>query len=157
MDDTDVDATFVELAAVANDIVREMRVRSAATGTDAPLTQNLSQIMSCVHGAPGSTPSQIATRTGLQRANVSTALRELRERGFVESVPDEHDRRVVRIFSTRAADDTLASLRSGWAAVLADAWDGDPDALARATRTLTALRDRLTAAAEPADLSLPTR
>lgn len=156
MADTGVDTTFLELAAVANDIVREMRVRSDAAGLAVPLTQNQSQIMSCVHNAPGCSPSQIATSTGLQRANVSTALRELRDRGLIESVPDETDRRVQRVYATALADETLAALRAGWAAVLEQAWDGDPEVLARTTQTLSALRDRLTAVSAPADAPLPT-
>lgn len=147
MADNDVDTTFAELAAVVNDIAREMRVRSAAGGPAYRLTQNQSQIMSCVHSAPGSTPSQIADRTGLRRANVSTALKELRAGGYIESVADRSDGRVVRVYATARADRTLAALRSGWADVLASAWAGEADELTQATGMLIRLRDGLTGAA----------
>lgn len=162
MADNDVDTTFAELAAVVNDIVREMRVRSAAGGPAYRLTQNQSQIMSCVHSAPGSTPSQIAERTGLRRANVSTALKELRADGYIESVADRSDGRVVRVYATARADRTLAMLRSGWADVLASAWAGEAAELAQATGMLMRLRDGLTdtpprsASTDPAAVALDT-
>ncbi|MBB6389931.1 MarR family winged helix-turn-helix transcriptional regulator [Microbacterium thalassium] len=155
--DEGAEVVFVELATVVNDVVREMRVRSSANGPAIPLTQNQSQIMSCVHSAPGSTPSQIAARTGLQRANVSTALRDLRDRDYIESEPDAHDRRAVRIYATARADETLAGLRAGWAGVLAEAWHDDPETLASVTETLALLRNRLMAIVpQPSSAPVPT-
>lgn len=148
------DERFLELADVVNDIAREIRVRSALTTPVVPLTPTQSQVMRFVHTHPGCSASDIADRSGLQRANVSTALRELRTRGYLVSHRDENDGRAIRIHATERADDTIARLRATWAALLADAWgDRDPAELAAATAVIAQVRDGLVA--EPATKAFP--
>lgn len=151
-DDARSQAVFLELADVVNDIAREIRVRSAHETPVVPLTPTQGQIMRFVHTHPGCSASDIADGSGLQRANVSTALRELRSRGYLVSHRDETDGRSIRIHATERADETIARLRAGWAAQLAEAWAGD-DArtdevaacadLEQATALLARVRDRL--------------
>ena len=171
-------AVFLELADVINDIAREIRVRTAHETPVVPLTPTQGQIMRFVHTHPGCSASDIADGSGLQRANVSTALRELRSRGYLVSHRDETDGRSIRIHATERADETIARLRAAWAGQLESAWaasdtDGPAplDELEHATALLTRVRDSLGArratnavTAEPsapaapiADSNRPTR
>lgn len=173
-------ALFRELAVVVNDIAREIRVRTAQETPVVPLTPTQGQIMRFVHTHPGCSASDIADGSGLQRANVSTALRELRSRGYLVSHRDETDGRAIRIHATERADETIARLRTAWADQLAAAWQtvdagepgsADPADLQRATALLMRLRDGLSArratnavtaespapASRPADSNRPIR
>ncbi len=140
--------TLVELAALVVDIAREIQVRTAVETPVVPLTQTQGQVMRFVHTHPGCSASDIADGAGLQRANVSTALRDLRARGYITSRRDEADGRAIRIDATARADQTIATLRRSWAAQLAGALRTDPDALDEldaVTATLARIRDGLTA------------
>ncbi|GAA5034315.1 MarR family transcriptional regulator [Microbacterium fluvii] len=157
MPQSTVDERFIELADIVNDIAREIRVRGAHSTPVVPLTPTQSQIMRYVHTHPGCSASDIADGSGLQRANVSTALRELRTRGYLISHRDETDGRAIRIHATERADETIARLREAWAGLLAAGWEsgaaGGADDLAAVTATLARLRDGLTA--EPARKAFP--
>ncbi|GAA1704524.1 hypothetical protein GCM10009808_23080 [Microbacterium sediminicola] len=138
------DTMFVALAATLVDVTREMRLSASHTNPVFPLTQTQSQVMHFVHQNPGCAPSEIADANGLQRTNVSAALRELKERGYVTSERSVDDGRGIRIHSTVLADTNIARLRRAWGEHLADAWGGrDADGLASALRTLESIRDAL--------------
>ena len=115
-------AAYTELAELIIDIAREIQVRAAQTTPVVPLTQTHAQVMRYVHRHPGCSASDIADGGGLQRANVSTVLRELRGRGYVTSYRDEDDGRAIRIHATDRADENIARLRASWASLVADAW-----------------------------------
>ncbi|MDX2377519.1 MarR family winged helix-turn-helix transcriptional regulator [Microbacterium sp. LRZ72] len=121
-DDTGNDPDFVLLAELVVDIAREIRVRSDLTTPIVSLTPTQSQVMRYVHTYPGCSASDIADGSGLRRANVSTALRELRGRGYLTSQRDETDGRSIRIYATARADENLARLREAWSALIAQAW-----------------------------------
>ena len=74
---------------------------------------------------PGVTPSEVARATGLQRSNLSTALRALERRGFVERRADPHDARGVNLFPTDLAADNLKRLRRQWADQMKSALGGE--------------------------------
>ncbi|MFF5077843.1 MarR family winged helix-turn-helix transcriptional regulator [Actinoplanes sp. NPDC000266] len=112
-----MDPRFAELADLVIDLARELRIRG---GT--PLNQTQSQVMRFVHGHPGRKASEIADRTGLKRANVSAAITELRDLGFLTSRRDDKDGRAVRIDATPKAEATLHELRSSWSGLLASTW-----------------------------------
>lgn len=143
------EVTFLELADLFIDIAREIRVRSAQTTPVVPLTQTQSQIMRFVHLHPGCSASDIADGGGLQRANVSSALRELRTRGYLVSERDEADGRAIRITATAEADANIARLRRSWADLIETAWEhegaGDIDSLSAVTATLSRIRSGLSA------------
>ncbi len=136
-DAVDVDPVFREVAVLVVDIAREIQVRAALSTPVVPLTQTQGQVMRYVHDHPGCSASDIADGSGLQRANVSTALRDLRGRGYITSQRDESDGRAIRIDATPLADETIAKLRTSWAGLVAQAWD--PDAGGRASSGLDAL------------------
>lgn len=60
-------------------------------------------VIRTVSNHAGITVSELARRLGLQSSNVSTTVRRLVERGLVERIPDEHDRRTIRLHPTSEA------------------------------------------------------
>ncbi|SFR89601.1 DNA-binding transcriptional regulator, MarR family [Microbacterium sp. cf046] len=119
------DAEFLELAVLVVDIAREIQLRAAMSTPVVPLTQTQGQVMRYVHDHPGCSATDIADGSGLQRANVSAALRDLRGRGYITSRRDEDDGRAIRIDATPLADETIAKLRRSWAELVSDAWNAD--------------------------------
>ena len=116
------DPAFEELADLFIDIAREIRMRSANAARGVPLNQTQSQVMRYVHHNPGCTPSEIADSTGLRRANVSPALSELKDLGFVVTRPREEDGRSVSVEATMHAEQTIHDLRESWGGLLERAW-----------------------------------
>jgi|GEM_PF-715915 len=147
--DTAVDERFTDLAQAVIDIAREIQLSAARSAPVVPLTQTQGQIMRYVHKNPGCSPSDIADGAGLQRTNVSTALRELRRLGYITSRRDEVDGRAIRVEATPLSEETIRGLTAAWARLLAGAWTaepvGDENALETVTTALTQVRDRLAA------------
>lgn len=141
------DAVSTLLAELVIDIAREVQLRASQTTPVVPLTPTQGQIMRYVHAHPGCSASDIADGSGLQRTNVSTALRDLRSRGYITSSRDEEDGRAIRIFATPLADEIIASLRASWSTLIARAWrrgDGDgADPRTDAVAVLSRIRDGL--------------
>ncbi|MFF5295519.1 MarR family winged helix-turn-helix transcriptional regulator [Paractinoplanes globisporus] len=138
-----MDPRFATLADLVIDVAREIRIRGAVPGPGVPLNQTQSQVMRYVHGHPGCKASEIADHTGVKRANVSAAITELRELGYLTSRKDEHDGRAVRIDVTPQAVDTLDRLRASWSAQLSTAWGGDKTDLDQVIARLSALLEGL--------------
>lgn len=144
----EIDGVFTQLAEVIVDIAREIQLHAAETTPVVPLTPTQGQVMRYVHRNPGCSASDIADGARLQRTNVSTALRELRARGYLTSLRDEQDGRAIRITATELADETIAKLTAAWAGLLQDAWGGverDTATAVAVSETLTGVRDRLSA------------
>ncbi|MCR2784620.1 MULTISPECIES: MarR family winged helix-turn-helix transcriptional regulator [unclassified Microbacterium] len=142
------DRTFTQLAELVIDIAREVQLRTAQSTPVVPLTPTQGQVMRFVHRHPGCSASDVADGSGLQRANASTALRELRERGYITSQRDADDGRAIRIHATELSDATIATLQGTWAALLERAWrtGGPSDAEgvpADVTAALTRIHDGL--------------
>lgn len=149
VDDTS-DPVFRALAEMVIDIAREIQLRASQSTPVVPLTPTQGQVMRYVHRHPGCSASDIADGAGLQRTNVSTALRELRSRGYLTSLRDEQDGRAIRISATKLSDDTIRQLTSSWAHQIRQAWSAEPAVGTSATldqvvAALTGLRDRLDA------------
>jgi DNA-binding MarR family transcriptional regulator len=140
-----MDQRFATLADLVIDIAREIRIQGAVPGPGIPLNQTQSQVMRFVHAHPGCSASEVAGRTGQKRANVSAAITELRELGYLVSRRDEHDGRVIRIEATALATDTLGRLRASWARLLTAAWGDEDAALDPLLTHLERLLDGLTA------------
>ena len=116
------DARFAHIADLIVDIAREVRLRGAVDAPGVPLNQTHSQIMRFVHARPGSTASQIAAGAGVKRANVSTAVAELRELGYLVTRRDDSDGRSIRVDPTSLAESTVVRLQAAWGDQLAAAW-----------------------------------
>lgn len=141
--------TYARLADAVVDVARELRLSSSAERGSELLTQSQSQVMRFIHAHDGCSATEIATATGLQRANVSRALAELGRLGFVESTRGTRDARTITVSATDLAWHTIASLRASWAQALQRAWptsagttaDSVADTLESVLGLLTTRRD----------------
>ena len=129
-----MDADLADLAEAIIGVGRELRLRLYADVVE--LTASEAHVMRHIDHNPGVTPSELARATGLQRSNMSTALRTLENRGFVERRTDPHDARGVNLFPTRRAGENLKRLRRQWAQQLSRALGGDTKDAAAATALL---------------------
>jgi DNA-binding MarR family transcriptional regulator len=118
-----MDAELADLAEAIMGIGRELRMRIDTDVVE--LTASEAHVMRHIDHHPGVTPSDVARATGLQRSNLSTALRSLERRGFVERRADSHDARGVNLFPTDLAAENLKRLRRHWAQFLSGALGGD--------------------------------
>ncbi|AQA06392.1 hypothetical protein BVC93_13900 [Mycobacterium sp. MS1601] len=141
----DVD-DLAELAQLILDAAREIRFHSQLNPQAVMLNLSEAKVMTCIDAQPGVTPSAVAEYTGLQRSNLSTALRVLEERGFVERRVDPHDRRGVNLFPTALSVENLKLLQQEWARTLALGL-GDDDSDVEAAKRLLARLDAGLAAA----------
>ncbi|WP_378143860.1 MarR family winged helix-turn-helix transcriptional regulator [Cnuibacter sp. UC19_7] len=82
-----------------------------------------SEVIRVVVETPGVTLIQIAERLGKFPSNVSTALRDLTERGLVERVRDDTDRRVTRLYPSTTALHGVRTVYASWNRLLAEAVD----------------------------------
>jgi DNA-binding MarR family transcriptional regulator len=128
-----MNSELADLAEAILGVGRELRLRIDA-GAAGPatsdtavvqLTASEAHVMRHIDHHPGVTPSDVARATGLQRSNLSTALRALEHRGFVERRTDPHDARGVNLFPTDRAADNLERLRRRWAQEMSSALGGD--------------------------------
>ncbi|MCR2784613.1 MULTISPECIES: MarR family winged helix-turn-helix transcriptional regulator [unclassified Microbacterium] len=145
---TDAAEQFAHVADLIVDIAREMRLRSGVDAPGVPLNQTQSQVMRFVHSCPDSSVSEIALAVGIKRTNVSSALQDLRELGYVTTAPDPRDGRAIRVRPTALADRTIAQLGRAWAGTLQEAWDAvehGRDDIAAAESVLAALMQGLRA------------
>ena len=90
---------------------------------------------------PDVSPSTVAAATGLQRSNMSRALRELEAKGLVKRSSDPADHRGAVLRSTELAAENLRTLRGIWARLLDDALEasGEQHDVAPAVALLRAL------------------
>lgn len=142
--ETEQDDAYAELADLILNVSRLIRLRTP-TGTDVvPLTPNEKQVMRVVDLFPGSSPTQIAERSRLQRTNVSTALRGLEGKGMI--VRTSAGGRRVSVTPTDLAVSNLQILKSEWSQQISDALPDDLPAVRRCNQLLGRLELNLTTA-----------
>lgn len=129
-----MDSELADLAEAILGVGRELRMRVDAEVEH--LTAQEAHVMRHIDTHPGVTPSDVARVTGLQRSNLSTALRALERRGFVERRADPHDARGINLFPTDRAAENLERLRTQWANQMRSALGGDLDSVAAAKALL---------------------
>lgn len=110
------DAALAEIAELILRIGRDLE----PSGPDGvaglvQLTGTEAAVMRWIHRSPDTTPAATAAATGLQRSNLSSALKSLVAKGMVEKRPDPDDGRSVRLRATPLAEDNIARLREFWA------------------------------------------
>ncbi len=139
-----MDVELADLAEAILGVGRELRLR--IDGDVVQLTASEAHVMRHIDHHPGVTPSDVARATGLQRSNLSTALRALEGRGFVERRTDPHDARGVNLFPTDRAGENLTRLRRQWAEKVAAALGDDRTDVVAAKALLERLEASLIAA-----------
>ncbi|MGW4355033.1 MarR family transcriptional regulator [Nocardia sp. NPDC004582] len=102
-------------------------------------------VLSDVLEHPGTTISEVTTRTGLPQSAVSGAVARLRETGSLVAHTDPHDRRRSLLEPARELSERVAQVRATGidATVAAALGDPDPAALAEVLAALELLSDRL--------------
>ncbi|TDB74133.1 MarR family winged helix-turn-helix transcriptional regulator [Micromonospora sp. KC723] len=139
----DAEGPLADLADLILNIGRLVRARTPEGPQVVPLTETERQVMRVVDLHPGAAPSEIARRAGLQRTNVSTALRSLEGKGMVARTATMGRRIAVR--PTELAATNLRVLRTAWARELAGVLGDDLDTVRQCADLLSRLERRLTA------------
>jgi len=119
-----------------HDLAHHLDIRHPEVRDVVPLTGTEMAVIRQVHRRPGSTPSQIAQATGLQRSNVSTAVRTLEAGGLVVREQQPGNARSVTLVPTEMAADSIGRINAFWATRLGAA---DPADLQEALAALDAL------------------
>ncbi len=141
MDDHVAGDELADVAEAILGIARELRLRIDADSDG--LTPSESHVMRYINHRPGVTPGEVARFTGLQRSNLSSALRSLERRDLIRRRPDPGDARSVHLFPTRRAITGLARLRRQWAAQVAEGLRGDTRRIGAAAEILSRLESGL--------------
>jgi DNA-binding MarR family transcriptional regulator len=137
---------WAELADLVLSISREIQFRGYASPEAISLSIPEGTVMRYLHRHPGVPPSQIAEATGLQRTNVSSALRSLEAKGLIERRDCPEDRRGSRISPTPLGTSNYTLVREEWASLLsaaaeqAESLEDTLELLARIEEGLVAMR-----------------
>ncbi len=109
-----------------------------------PLTLNERLALRAVDRVEEIAPSELAAQLGLQRSNLSTALRGLEAKGLVTRDHADADGRGIVVRSTPLAAQNLVKLRARWADLIGSVLPEDADA-ARMAADLETMADALIA------------
>jgi len=134
---------LAHLADVVLELARHLDIRSAELRGVVPLTGTEVAVIRAIHHAPRSSPSSIATATGIARSNVSTALRTLEARGLVVREHPAGDGRTVELVPTALAAEHMAQIHEFWAQRLGEAPAATQAAALAAVPALTDLAEAL--------------
>ncbi|ROS78023.1 DNA-binding MarR family transcriptional regulator [Curtobacterium sp. PhB130] len=143
MDPAVTDDVLAELADAVLRISREVDPHGTTALDIVPLTGTEALVMRWVDMHPGTSPSATAEATALHRSNLSVALRSLVAKGMVDRRPDPADARLVQLFSTERAQESIAILHAHWARKLRDALGADTAGVQAALTLLTRIDDGL--------------
>ncbi|MCJ1715870.1 MarR family winged helix-turn-helix transcriptional regulator [Microbacterium sp. M1A1_1b] len=143
MDPAPTDDDLAELADVVLRISREVDPSASHALDIVPLTGTEALVMRWIDRHQGTSPSATAEATGLQRSNLSAALRALVAKDMVDRRPDPDDARLVQLFSTARATESIAVLHARWAEQLRRALGTDHAGVATTLAVLTRIDDGL--------------
>ncbi|MFD3928205.1 MarR family winged helix-turn-helix transcriptional regulator [Streptomyces sp. NPDC058614] len=139
----DHEQRWAELADLVLIISREIQFRRYTDERAVHLSQSEGMVMRYLKSDPAATPSRIAAATGLQRTNLSTVLRGLEEKGFIERRGQSDDGRGVAVHSTERGRGNTVLVRQEWAATVSAAADHDTEHLDAALTLLSAVETGL--------------
>lgn len=128
------------LAALADavlELAAKIDPRSPGARDVVPLTGTEVIVIRQIHREPRITPSRLAEVTGLQRSNISTAIRSLEARELITRRHPPGDGRTVELIATELGAENLNRLHGFWAERLGQA---RPEDLAIALDAVASLR-----------------
>lgn len=138
------DAELAELADTVLRVSREIDPHGSRAPDIVPLTGTEALVMRWVDMHPGTSPSATADATALQRSNLSAAVRSLVAKGMVDRRADPRDARLVQLFPTERAAESIGVLHAHWAGQLRTGLADVPAAeVRRALEVLTRIDDGL--------------
>ncbi len=112
---------LADLADVVMAVARAVRSQAASDPDVVELSATEVTVLRFIDHHPDVSAGTVAAGTGLQRSNLSRALRDLEAKGLVRRSADPTDSRQVVLRSTRRAAENLARLRAIWARLLGEA------------------------------------
>ncbi|MDZ7886234.1 MAG: MarR family transcriptional regulator [Mycobacterium sp.] len=118
---------LADLADVVMAVSRAIKLRTAADPAVLDLSTTEVTVLRFIDHHPGVSPSAVAAATGLQRSNLSRALRDLEAKQLVRRSADPADNRQSLLQSTALAAENLAHIRAIWSGLLRDALAGAGD------------------------------
>jgi|EndMetStandDraft_6_1072998.scaffolds.fasta_scaffold92177_2 DNA-binding MarR family transcriptional regulator len=124
MSESDARHTDERLADLADMILALARTIATELQPDeqvVELTVTEINVLRFVDRHPGASPTEVAAATGLQRSNLSRAVRSLESKGLVKRSTDGGDGRHAQLHTTRRADANLRRLRAHWSRLLSSA------------------------------------
>lgn len=142
MPDDTADDPLADLADLILNVGRLVRARTPDGPGTVPLTETERQVMRVVDLYPGAAPSEIARRARLQRTNVSTALRNLEDKGLISRTSTTG--RGIAVTPTERAVANLRILRAAWSRELASILGDDLNAVRHCNQLLSHLEQQLT-------------
>jgi len=95
-------------------VARELQIHGYTDPRAISLSQTEGTVMRYLVDHSDVTPSQIAEGAGLQRTNVSSALRELEEKGLVDREVSSEDRRVITVRRTELGERNYSLVSHEW-------------------------------------------
>lgn len=136
---------LADLADVVMAVARAVRSQASAHPDVVELSATEITVLRYIDHHPDVSAGAVAAGTGLQRSNLSRALRDLEAKELVRRSADPTDSRQVVLRSTRRAEENLARLRAIWATLLGDALSasGQEHDIASALSLLHALERHL--------------
>lgn len=138
------DDAYIELADAVLAVARAVKSRIYADPEVITLNATEITVMRYIDQHPGCGPSAVATAVGLQRSNLSKALRGLEVKGMVQREVDSVDNRHAALRPTPRAAESLTRLQRSWIDLLGEAGREVSDAdLQTAVRVLCTLDDAL--------------
>jgi len=139
--DQQYDERLADLADLVLTLGRAVRTPAAGDPSLVELSLTEVTVMHYIDHHAGVSPSTVAAATGLQRSNLSRALRELEAKGMVERTADPADHRQALLRGTPKAAENLTRVRGTWARQLGNALDasGQEYDIASALELLRAL------------------
>ena len=100
---------LADLADVVMAVSRAIKLRTATDPSVLDLSTTEVTVLRYIDHHPGVSPSAVATGTGLQRSNLSRALRDLEAKHLVRRAADPSDNRQSLLQSTELAADSSDS------------------------------------------------
>ena len=145
----DDDPRWADLADLVLILAREIQFVGYRDPEAVPLTQSEGMVMRYLQDHPGTSPSQLADATGLQRTNLSVILRGLERKGLAERRGCPDDLRRAAIHPTERGKRNYALVRQEWAALVSAAAGHDTANLDEALALLRRIGASLTASRPP--------
>jgi DNA-binding MarR family transcriptional regulator len=112
---------LADLADVVMAVARAIKLHTAADPSVLDLSTTEVTVLRYIDHHPGVSPSAVAAGTGLQRSNLSRALRDLEAKHLVRRAADPSDNRQSLLQSTDLAAENLRHIRAIWSRLLRDA------------------------------------
>lgn len=145
--DDDHDELLADLAHAVHHLARELKPGDepgivSLTGTQLTVLRH-------IQTHPGASPAAVAEALGLQRSNLSAALRVLQNQELVRREPDPDDARVSRLQPTERAAENLRRVRAMWSRRLASVAGGRREEVADAVELIDGLARALRARSGP--------